>query len=132
MVAYLYYPRLVESTKRILRIMDDEKQFVRKLAKNDPDLDKPEIAVEFARLLMAHERFKDAQKVIRTALEEGPRYDLYELRAASTHSNLEELWKEVHEKLGREPERTSVNIYNEGLKTPDPDWKAMLSTLDGN
>jgi hypothetical protein len=102
------------------------------IAKNDPDLDKPEIAVEFARLLMAHERFKDAQKVIRTALEEGPRYDLYELRAASTHSNLEELWKEVHEKLGTKPERTSVNIYNEGLKTPDPDWKAMLSTLDGN
>jgi len=111
--------------------MDDEKQFIRELSSKDPDVDKPEIAVEFARLLMAHERYHDAKLIVRTALEEGPRYDLYELRACSAHSNLEELWKKVHEALCEQPGKTGVDIYNEGLKTPDPDWREALGKLEG-
>ncbi len=80
--------------------MDDEKKFIRKLSSKDTELDKPEIAVEFARLLLEHDRLEDARLIIRAALEEGPRYDLYELRASSTHINLEELWKKVHNALG--------------------------------
>lgn len=112
--------------------MDDEKQFIRKLSSKSKDLDKPEIAVEFARLLMAHRRYHDAQLIIRTALDEGPRYDLYELRAASAHSNLEELWKEVHEALGVKPDKSGPEVYNEGLRTPDPDWTVALKRLGGS
>ena len=112
--------------------MDDEKQFIRKLSSKDPELDKPEIAVEFARLLMAHERFEDARLIIRTALDEGPRYDLYELRACSTHNNLEELWRKVHEALGVKPDKHGAEIYNEGLNTPDPNWVEVLKQLSGN
>ncbi len=112
-------------------IMDDEKQFIRKLSSKSEELDKPEIAVEFARLLMAHERFEDARLVIRTALEEGPRYDLYEMRACSTHNSLEELWKKVHEALGEKPEKHGAEIYNEGLRMPDPEWKDVLQKLRG-
>jgi uncharacterized protein HemY len=111
--------------------MDDEKQFIRKLSSKSKELDKPEIAVEFARLLIAHERYHDARLIVRTALDEGPRYDLYELRACSAHQNLEELWKKVHELLGEKPERTSVDIYNEGNRAPDPDWKEALGKLSG-
>lgn len=111
---------------------DDEKQFIRKLTSKSEELDKPEIAVEFARLLMAHERFKDARLIIRTALEEGPRYDLYELRACSTHTNLEELWKEVHDALDEKPDKHSVDIYNEGIHTPDPDWVSVLKQMTGS
>jgi uncharacterized protein HemY len=111
--------------------MDDEKQFIRKLSSKSKELDKPEIAVEFARLLMAHKRCEDARLIIRTALEEGPRYDLYELRACSTHNNLEELWNEVHEMLGAKPDKHGAEIYNGGLSTPDPDWRQVLKGLQG-
>lgn len=109
--------------------MDDETQFIRKLSSKSKELDKPEIAVEFARLLMAYERYHDAQLIIRTALAEGPRYDLYELRTASAHSNLEELWLSVHETLGIKPDQHSADVYNEGLKSPTPDWVAVLQQL---
>lgn len=112
--------------------MDDEKQYIRKLSSQNEQLDKPEIAVEFARLLMAHKRYQDARLIIRTALDEGPRYDLYELRACSTHNALEELWKKVHESLGETPAKHGAEIYNEGLKTPDPDWRESLKQLTGN
>ena len=112
--------------------MDDEKQFVRKLSSKSESLDKPEIAVEFARLLMTHKRYNDARLIIRTALEEGPRYDLYELRAASAHSNLEELWAEVHHALAADPAEDAATVYNEGLKSPDPDWISVLRQLRGD
>jgi hypothetical protein len=112
--------------------MDDEKQFIRKLSSKDTDLDKPEIAVEFARLLMAHERYNDARLIIFTALDEGPRYDLYELRACSTHQNLERLWVEVHEALGETPEKNSAGIYNEGARKQDPNWHQALKQLTGS
>jgi len=111
--------------------MDDEKQFIRKLSSKSAELDKPEIAVAFARLLMTHGRLEDARHIIRTALQEGPRYDLYEMRASSTHINLEELWKDVHEALGAKPDKHAAEIYNEGLQTPDPDWNAVLEQLTG-
>lgn len=111
--------------------MDDEKQFIRRLSSTRSDLDKPEIAVEFARLLIAHGRFRDARLVVRTALEEGPRYDLYEMRAFSTHQNLEKLWSEIHEALREKPEKGSATVYNEGLHTPDPDWRIELEKLIG-
>ncbi len=65
-------------------------------------------AVDFARLLLAHKRFHDAQLIIRTAFEEGLRYDLYEMRAATTHSNQEKLWEEVHEALGVKRDKGSA------------------------
>jgi uncharacterized protein HemY len=111
--------------------MDDEKQFIRRLSSKSKELDKPEIAVEFARLLMAHERYLDAQLIVRTALEEGPRYDLYELRAASTHSNLDELWTAVHEALRITPDKDSTDLYNGNLDSPAPDWPAVLQKLTG-
>ncbi len=111
--------------------MDDEKQFIRRLSSRSAEIDKPEIAVEFARLLMAHKRYHDAQLIIRTALQEGPRYDLYELRAASAHSSLEELWKKVHEAMEIKPDKHSADVYNEGLESPGPDWGAMLRRLTG-
>lgn len=112
--------------------MDDEKQFIRKLSTKNPEVDRPEIAVEFARLLIAHGRYHDARLIVRTALDEGPRYDLYEMRACSTDNNLSELWNKVHELLGEKPEKHSAEIYNEGLHTPDPDWKEVLSRLSGS
>lgn len=111
--------------------MDDEKQFIRKLSTKNPNVDRPEIAVEFARLLIAHERYHDARLIVRTALDEGPRYDLYEMRACSTDNNLGELWKKIHELLGEKPEKHSSEIYNDGIHTPDPDWKEVLSQLTG-
>lgn len=62
----------------------------------------------------SHGRYRDARLVVHTALSEGPRYDLYELRASSTHSNLETLWRELHEALGEMPAKSSVEIYNGG------------------
>ena len=111
--------------------MDDEKQYIRQLLKDDPGLDKPEIAVEFARLLLSFGRNRDALLVIRTALEEGPRYDLYELRACSTHNALEELWVKAHEAAKIPLEKHGAEIYNEGLRTPDPDWREVLRQLKG-
>lgn len=109
--------------------MDDEKQFIRKLSSKNEEMDKPEIAVEFARWLMDHERYEDARLIVRTALEEGPRYDLYEIRACSAHSNLDELWKKVHELLGVKPEIYSAALYNENLNKPNPDWKQVIKKL---
>lgn len=111
---------------------DDEKQFLRRLSSKGEEVDKPEIAVEFARLLIAHGRLQDAKLIVFAALDEGPRYDLYELRAASAHSNLEELWDEIHKKLGVTPEKDAATIYNEGLRTHAPDWKEVLKNLSGN
>ncbi len=110
--------------------MDDEKQFIRQLSRNKPDLDKPEIAVEFARLLISHRRYNDAILIVRTALEEGPRYDLYELRACTTHNALGDLWVEANRLAGKKPEKNSAEIYNERGK-PEPDWKERLQQLNG-
>ena len=114
------------------RAMDDEKQFIRKLSSKSKELDKPEVAVGFARLLVSHGRLHDALLIVRTALEEGPRYDLYEMRASGTHLDLDRLWKEIHAALGVKPDQHSTAVYNEGLHTPDPDWNERLKLLDGS
>ncbi len=111
--------------------MDDEKQFLRKLKSQDKELDKPELAVQFARLLVALGRLHDARLIVRTALEEGPRYDLYEMRAYGTHTDLEALWKEIHEALGEAEEQSSVSIYNEWLHRGRPSWEERLQLLEG-
>ena len=46
--------------------------------------DKPEAALAYARWLLKRERFTDALIVTEAALAEGPRFDLYELRAMTT------------------------------------------------
>jgi len=69
-------------------VNEEEKFFQKQLLRKDEDFDKPEIAVEYARWLISQKRFKDAKQIVYTALDEGPRFDLYELRAMSTLINL--------------------------------------------
>lgn len=105
--------------------------FQKQLLLNDEEFDKPEIAVEYARWLVSQKRFEDAKQIVYTALDEGPRFDLYEMRAMSTLINLEELWPEIHKHLDQLPQKSSTDIYNDGLSKSDTNWKIVIENLKG-
>ncbi len=109
----------------------EEEKFHKQLLRKG-EFDRPEAAVEYARWLLEQGRYEHAELVIYTALDEGPRFDLYEMRAMSALLNLEELWREVHRMTGAEKYRSSTDIYNEGLGKKDPDWKAVLDKIKTN
>lgn len=112
-------------------MIEEEIFFQKQLLRDEEDFDKPEIAVEYARWLISQKRYRDAKQIVFTALDEGPRFDLYELRAMSTLINLEELWPEIHKLLGQLPEKSSVDIYNNGLSKSDTNWKSVIENLKG-
>jgi hypothetical protein len=92
--------------------------------------DKPEAAVAYAQWLLSKHRAADALIIIEAALSEGPRFDLYELRAYSTLTTLEQLWRKGHVALGITPIRDSAEIYNAGLGTStEMDWKAVFARI---
>lgn len=112
---------------------NEEKDFRGRLrAAGDKYLDRPEIALEYARWLFARKRYADAAIIARTGLEEGPRFDLYELRALTTLSDLEDMWHECHVHLAKVPEKKGGEIYNECLESPTPDWGNVLQQITGS
>jgi hypothetical protein len=91
--------------------------------------DKPEAAVKYAEWLLSHRRAADALIIVEAALSEGPRFDLYELRAFSTLTSLEQLWRKGHVALGVTP-RDSAEVYNAGLGTSTKmDWKSVFARI---
>lgn len=106
----------------------EEEKFHKQLLRKG-EFDRPEAAIEYARWLIQRKRYEHAELIIYTALDEGPRFDLYEMRAMSALLNLEELWREVHRLMEAEKYRSSTDIYNEGLNKKDPDWKAVLGRI---
>jgi hypothetical protein len=92
--------------------------------------DKPEAALAYAEWLLARRRGADALIVTEAALTEGPRFDLYELRALSTLEGLEAVWRNGHALLGGAPLRDSASVYNAGLENPvDMDWNDVLARI---
>jgi hypothetical protein len=92
--------------------------------------DKPEAAVKYAQWLLSKGRAADALIIVEAALSEGPRFDLYELRAYSTLTELESLWRKGHDALGVVPIRDSAEVYNAGLGTStEMDWKAVFARI---
>lgn len=112
---------------------NEEKEFRKNLREpGDKYHDRPEIALAYARWLFAHQRYADAALVTHTALDEGPRFDLYELRALTTLSDLEDLWVQCHTEQKKVAEKSGGQIYNEGLETPAPDWGKVLQQITGS
>lgn len=92
--------------------------------------DKPEAALVYAQWLLARRRGADALIVTEAALTEGPRFDLYELRAYSTLEGLEAVWREGHALLGVTSLRDSASVYNAGLANPTAmDWNDVLDRI---
>jgi hypothetical protein len=93
--------------------------------------DKPEAALAYARWLLKRERFTDALIITEAALTEGPRFDLYELRAFETLTGLERVWSDAHAAAGLVPLRSSTDIYNGGLaNATEADWTSVLARLE--
>lgn len=91
--------------------------------------DKPEAALAYGRWLLAEGRAEDAAVIAEAALTEGPRFDLYELRALEALNGLEELWRDANRALGVVPLRSGAAIYNAGMRSPDPDWTLVLARI---
>jgi hypothetical protein len=92
--------------------------------------DKPEAALVYAQWLLTKRRAADALIVTEAALTEGPRFDLYELRAFSTLEGLQAVWRKGHAMLGVTPTRDSASVYNAGLENPtDMDWNEVLDRI---
>lgn len=114
--------------------MQTEEKELRKQLREPGDQyqDRPEVALKYGKWLLDHKRYADAALVTYTALHEGPRFDLYEMRALTTLSDLENLWGECHAALDKVPEKSGGEIYNEGLDKPDPDWGKVLQQITGD
>jgi hypothetical protein len=97
----------------------------------DKYIDRPEIGLKYALWLQGKARFADAAIIVKTALEEGPRFDLYESRALTTLAELEDLWIALHKALERVPEKSGGEIYNENLNAAPVDWAAVLQKITG-
>jgi hypothetical protein len=92
--------------------------------------DKPEAAVKYAQWLLRNGRPADSLIIVEAALGEGPRFDLYELRAFSTLTTLEDLWRKGHDAMGVVPIRDSATVYNAGLGTAtEMDWTAVFARI---
>lgn len=112
---------------------NEEKEFRKNLREpGDKYHDRPEIALTYARWLFARLRYAEAALVVHAALDEGPRFDLYELRALTTQADLEDLWSQCHTAMEKVAEKTGAQIYNEGLATPAPDWGKVLQQITGS